>query len=82
MAPLDLDVPQAWACADVDRRIRCEYLQSAEEGSVINDRRGIRSVRTIDAPLGAKLRFERFDTKAASLRSLLDRHVTESSHRY
>ncbi|HMH88029.1 MAG TPA: aminodeoxychorismate lyase [Steroidobacteraceae bacterium] len=56
----------------VERRIRWEDLQSAEEVFMSNAVVGIRSVRTIECARLGKLRFERVDT-AAQLRSLLDR---------
>ena len=56
----------------VERRIRWEDLQSAEEVFMSNAVVGIRSVRTIECTHFGKLRFECWDT-AAQLRSLLDR---------
>jgi 4-amino-4-deoxychorismate lyase len=56
----------------VERRIRWEDLQSAEEVFMSNAVVGIRSVRTIECARLGKLSFERFDA-AAQLRSLLDR---------
>jgi 4-amino-4-deoxychorismate lyase len=56
----------------VERRIRWEDLQSAEEVFMSNAVVGIRSVRTIECTRLGKLRYERLDT-AAQLRSLLDR---------
>lgn len=55
----------------VERRIRWEDLQSAEEVFMSNAVVGIRSVRTIEGARLGRLRFERADT-AAHLRSLLD----------
>jgi 4-amino-4-deoxychorismate lyase len=56
----------------VERRIRWEDLQSAEEVFMSNAIVGIRSVRTIEGARLGKLRFVRSDT-AAQLRALLDR---------
>jgi len=56
----------------VERRIRWEDLQSAEEVFMSNAVVGIRSVRAIEYARVGKLSFERFDA-AAQLRSLLDR---------
>ena len=56
----------------VERRIRWEDLQSAEEVFMSNAVVGIRSVRAIECARLGKLSFERFDA-AAQLRSLLDR---------
>jgi 4-amino-4-deoxychorismate lyase len=55
----------------VERRIRWEDLQSAEEVFMSNAIVGVRSVRTIECARLGKLRFDRSDT-AARLRSLLD----------
>jgi 4-amino-4-deoxychorismate lyase len=56
----------------VERRIRWEDLQSAEEVFMSNAVVGIRSVRAIECARLGKLSFERFDA-AAQLRSLMDR---------
>ena len=56
----------------VQRRIRWEDLQSAEEVFMSNAIAGIRSVRTIEGARLGKLRFVRSDT-AAQLRALLER---------
>jgi len=56
----------------LERRIRWEDLQSAEEVFMSNAVVGIRSVRTIEGARSGKLRFIGADT-AQQLRSLLDR---------